>query len=190
MNPNKDKKLNLDSLDVGIPALSPGKAEMLKETCVWCLSECNHDNGVTIKARNGEKRQEIPICWEDSSVDKEAINRTYNKEDAIEYGAEAVSFLLIRECTEYTAIRRAATGTGIDYWLGSKKIVGNNIFSNTDARLEVSGILKETASNSIQKRVTEKLKQTAPTDNTFPVFISIIEFSQPHAEMVLKNVQG
>ena len=181
--------LNLNSLHNGIPALSQGKAEMLKETCIWCLDECNHHNGVTIRVQNGEKKEKLPICWEEESVDKETIKRTYNKKDAIEYGAEAVSFLLIRDCTEYTAIRRASTGTGIDYWLGNKKTTGNNIFNNT-ARLEVSGILEETSSNSIQRRVKEKLKQTAPTDHTFPVFISVIEFSEPQAEMVLKNVQG
>ncbi|MCI5164879.1 MAG: hypothetical protein D3903_02015 [Candidatus Electrothrix sp. GM3_4] len=190
MNSKKNKILDLNTLHDGIPALSSGKAEMLKETCIWCLDECNHDNGVKIQAKNGKTDDQLPICWEDKLIDKETIKRTYNREDAVEYGAEALSFLLIRECTKYTAIRRAATGTGIDYWLGSKEITGNNIFSSSDARLEVSGILKETASNSTQKRAKEKLKQTTPTDNTFPVFISVVEFSQPHAEMVLKDVQS
>lgn len=190
MSSNKDKILNLNSLHDGIPALSPGKADMLKETCIWCLDKCSHYNGVIIQAQNCGTKDKLSICWEDKFIDLEAIKRTYNRDDAIEYGAEAVSFLLIRECTEYTAIRRAATGTGIDYWLGNKEITGNNIFSKTDARLEISGILEETASNSVQKRVKEKLKQTAPTDNTFPVFVTVIEFSQPHAKMVLKNVQS
>ena len=190
MNSEEIKKLDLNSLHEGIPALSSGKAKMLEESCVWCLDECNHNNGVTIKTKKQPQNEQHYICWEDDSIDKEAIKRAYNRDDAVEYGAEALSFLLIRECTPYTAIRRAATGTGIDYWLGGKERSGGNIFSNTDARLEVSGILKETASNSTKKRVKEKLKQTAPTDNTFPVFISVIEFSQPHAEMVLKNVQS
>ncbi len=190
MSSNKNKTLNLNSLHDGIPALSSGRAHMLKESCIWCLDECDHYNGVTIKAFNCGTKEKLSICWEDKLIDLESIKRAYNRDDAIEYGAEAISFLLIRECTNYTAIRRAATGTGIDYWLGNKKVRGNNIFNKTDARLEVSGILKETASNSIQKRVKEKLKQTTPTDNTFPVFVTVIEFSQPHAKMVLKNVQS
>ena len=56
--------------------------------------------------------------------------------------------------------------------------------------LEVTGILKEKGSNTIKNRIKEKLKQTTPTDNTFRVFVSVVEFSQPYAEMVLKNANS
>lgn len=190
MKQEKSKKLDLNSLRIGIPALSSGKADMLKETCVWCLTECEHNNGVHIQAKRGEEEENLQVSWEEKSIDLVKVKKTYNREDAVEYGAEAISFLLIRELTEYTAIERAATGTGIDYWLGRKKRSGKNIFTYSDARLEVSGILKETDSNTVVKRIKEKLKQTHPTDDTFPVFISVVEFSQPHAQMVLKNVQS
>lgn len=184
------KVLSLDSLHNGIPALSSGKANMLKEACVWCLEKCSHLNGIAITVQYNEKQEKLPICWDSGKVNEEDIKRAYNQDDAVEYGAEAVSVLLIRECTQYTAIRRAATGTGIDYWLGKKETIGNNIFSNSDARLEVSGILQENSDNSVKKRIKGKLKQTIPTDSTFPVFISVIEFSLPKAEMVLKNVKN
>ncbi len=189
MNCPDVKIINLDSLHHGIPALSPGKANMLKEACIWCLNKCHHLNGVAIAIQYDEKNESLPICWNSEKINEENIKRAYNQDDAIEYGAEAVSFLLIRECTQYTAIRRAATGTGIDYWLGNKKTVDNNILSNS-ARLEVSGILNENKDNTVKKRIKGKLRQTTPTEKTFPVFISVIEFSQPKAEMVLKNVKN
>lgn len=189
MNYSNSNTLNLDSLHNGIPALSSGKANMLKEACIWCLCKCCHVNGVTIVIQYNEKQESLPICWNSEKIDEDDIKRAYNQDDAIEYGAEAVSFLLIREFTQYTAIRRAATGTGIDYWLGNKETVDNNILNNS-ARLEISGILNESNDNTVKKRIKGKLKQTTPTDRTFPVFISVIEFSQPKAEMVLKNVKN
>ena len=189
MNCPDVKIINLDSLYHGIPALSPGKANMLKEACIWCLNKCRHLNGVVITVQRNEEQEKLPICWDSEQIDEENIKRSYNQDDAVEYGAEAVSFLLIRECTQYTAIRRAATGTGIDYWLGNKENVDDNILVNS-ARLEVSGILNESDDNTVKKRIRGKLRQTTPTDRTFPVFISVIEFSQPKAEMVLKNVKS
>jgi len=179
--------LDLDTLGSGIPALTKGKATVLKESCIWSLLKCRHKNGVKLCTINCDKQACYMICWEDRDIDIKAILRAYNKDDAVEYGAEAITLLLIREQTFYTAIRRAVTGTGIDYWLGFKSKDKTNIFTDADARLEISGILQERGNNTIKNRIKIKLKQTLPTDHTFPVFVSVIEFSQPRAEMVLKN---
>ena len=186
---NKKKAtLDLRTLGTGIPTLNPGKAMMLQEACKWCLLTCCHDVGVEILNNyNGEKK-EFPIIWDKNTSDLQKLSLSYNSDDGIEFGAEALSLLLVRECTEYTAVRRAANGEGIDYWLGKKRGNVNNFFSVKDARLEISGILKESNTNTIQTRVNRKLNQTKPTDGTSPVFVSIIEFSYPKSEMVLKNV--
>jgi len=47
--------------------------------------------------------------------------------------------------------------------------------------------MKETASNKVSTRMKEKLKQTKPTDQTFLVYVVVVEFSQPYATMVLKK---
>ena len=120
---------------------------------------------------NCDKKSSYKVYWINKNVDIDAINRAYNKDDAIEYGAEAITLLLICEETDYTAIRRAVTGTGIDYWLGYKHKDKTKMFSDEDARLEISGILKEDISNTVKNRIKKKLKQTKPTDKTFPVFI-------------------
>ncbi|MDQ1328053.1 MAG: hypothetical protein QG641_1338 [Candidatus Poribacteria bacterium] len=183
-------KLNLNSLVSGILALPKGKASMLMETCIWCLLKCDHPNGVKIQVVDCGKHVCYSIHWPDEEIDKNAVFRSYNKDDAIEHGAEAITFLLIREQTPYTIIRRAVSRTGIDYWLGFKSENSKNLFGKTDARLEVTGILEEKGNNTVKSRIKKKLKQTTPTDNTFRVFVSVVEFSQPYAEMVLKNANS
>lgn len=184
-------KLYLDSLGTGIPATSPGKALLLMETCVWCLLKQNHANGVKLKVvendvENGEKGIFFEVYWP-KYLNIEAIFRSYNQEDATQFGAEAIAILLVREYTKFTVIERAVTSTGIDYWLGIKNTNKNHIFHRA-ARLEISGILAENPSNTVTSRINIKLKQTQPTAHTFPVYIIVTEFSKPWVKMVLKNV--
>ena len=81
------------------------------------------------------------LCWPENKIDIDGLCRAYNHDDGPEQGAEAIAFLLIRERTDYTAIKRAVTLTGIDYWLDHKSSAQMQIFSKGSARLEVSGIL-------------------------------------------------
>jgi hypothetical protein len=159
---------------------------MLKEACVWCLLNCDHENGVPIECIICDENNCLSIQWNEN-IDIEGIRKAYNLDDAVEFGAEAIALLLIREKTEYTTIERAVRGTGIDYWLGNKNENSKNLFSMRDARLEISGILKESKSNTVKNRIKTKLKQIQPSNHTFPVFISIIEFGNPKAETVRKD---
>jgi len=178
--------LLLESLSTGVPTLTKIKADMLKEACIWCLTNCDHDNGVPIECIICDNNNCLSIKWNDD-VDLDGILRAYNLDDAVEFGAEAIALLLIREKTEFTTIERAVRGTGIDYWLGYKDKNRNGLFSMRDARLEISGILKESSSNTVKNRINTKLKQIKASNHTFPVFISIIEFGKPKAETVRKD---
>ncbi len=181
--------LYLDGLKEEVPDLAVGKASMMKEACVWCLFKCGHSNGVPLFSIFCDDSRCYKIQWDESEIDEVKVIKSYNLDDAVEFGAEAVTFLLIRDQTSYTAIERSVKGTGIDYWLGYKSEDPNSLFSNTDARLEVSGILKEKGSNTVKKRLKTKINQTKPTDKTFPVYVSIVEFGKPKAEMVKKDVK-
>lgn len=189
MNNKIISKLFLDGLKEKITDLTEAKASMMKEACVWCLLECGHSNGVGLDSIICDDLRCYKILWNDNSIDLNKLFKSYNLDDAVEFGAEAVTFLLICEQTPYTAIQRSVKGTGIDYWLGFRSEDPNSLFSKTDARLEVSGILKERGSNTIKNRMTRKIKQTRPTDNTFPVYISIVEFGKPKAEMIKKDAK-
>ena len=181
--------LKLDAIQEQVK-LSRGKAKQLMETCIWCLLHCDHSNGVKFRVENENNKFYYSVVWPTEIINIETINRSYNKYDAVEDGAEALALLITAECTEYTAVERAITTTGIDYWLGFKNRNPNHPFHRT-SRLEISGILRETATNSVNGRVREKLKQTIRSDTTtFPVYVIIVEFSQPYAFMVLKHVNS
>ena len=187
MNGSIINELVLDSLSTGIPSLTNDKASMLKECCVWCLRNCQHPIGVVLQSISYKGSTSYRILWNEENIDVSHILVAYNSDDAVEFGAEAIALLLVREQTLFTAIRRAVRSTGIDYWLGYKSDDPNIIFSKGDARLEISGILEERGTNTVKNRIKKKLLQTVPTDHTFPVYISVVEFTQPKAEMVFKN---
>ena len=103
-------------------------------------------------------------------------------QDATEYGAYGISFILIRQLTPFTIIERARKGPGFDYWLGYE----DDILFQKKARLEVSGILRGTDAE-INSRSKQKLAQTAPSDGMgLHAYIVIVEFNQPTSKVVTK----
>lgn len=180
-------KLHLDSLESGIPALPRYKAGQRMEACVWCLLSSKHENGVILSVIEQENKSAYKICWTEDKIDRQTLSLGYNEDDGPEHGAEAIALLLVRERTDYTAIKRSVTSTGIDYWLGYK----NQLFSSTCARLEVSGVLKQSSTNNPKYRTNKKIKQTKRSDYTsFPAYIIIVEFSQPIATILLRHVHN
>jgi hypothetical protein len=177
--------LSLDSIQQ-IAQVSDGKAKHLKETCIWALAHCNHSNGVRLRVVHGEYSAFHFVRWQEEGIDHQALLRSYNRDDATQFGAEALALLISINRTEYDAIERAITTTGVDYWLGFKNRNPNEPFHRA-GRLEISGIMTETPTNTVKARLRAKLPQTRPTDHTFPVYIIVVEFSQPYATMVLKD---
>lgn len=177
------RRLYLDKIQ-DVARVSEGKAKKLMEACVWCMLSSRHSNGVSLEVIDYTEAFCYLVSWPEE-LDLEAINRSFNRDDATEEGAEAIALLIALDRTEFTAVERASTATGIDYWLGYKDKL-NNPFERA-ARLEISGIHKETANNTVQMRINAKLSQTLPTDHTFSVYVIVVEFSKPYATIVLKR---
>ncbi len=168
----------LEELDEAMTFFSPTQCKFLSENCIVALEHNAHVKECELDVV-GDQKLKIPISW-NSDVNKNGYKET---KKFTEKGAEALSFFLALELTEYNQIEEAAIGTGIDYWLGfdedHEKYDELNFFQ---ARLEVSGILTETPENNLNKRVREKKNQTKPTDGTgLPAYVSIVEFSSPKA---------
>lgn len=170
-----------------VTQISAGKAKQLMETCVWCLAASSHVNGISMKVIEGSRSDSYILSWPDEEIELEATMRSFNQNDATEDGAEAIALLLSIDRTAYTAVERAVTTTGIDYWLGYKDNIDNPF--KQAGRLEISGIFKENETNTVAARVKAKLKQTRPTAHTFAVYVVVVEFGQPYATMV-KNDNG
>lgn len=112
------------------------------------------------------------------------MRRTYGDPDEnTEEGACGLALLLLISLTNYTVVRRSRKGTGIDYFLGD---ANDFLFQNT-ARLEVSGIGKGTE-QEIKRRVKQKKEQSEQSDHlTIPVYVVIVEFSRPVAEVIFRD---
>lgn len=176
--------MNLNDLEKEIESLSAVKANFLRETCIWCLNKCQHNSGVSLSTKIEKSIRDSKVTWS-TAEDIAKINDSYNIDDALEFGAEAISLLLIKENTEFQFFERAVKPSGIDYWLRREK--GDSLFSMGDARLEISGILKETSTNNFKTRLPKKERQTQKGPRVFPLFISLVEFSNPKAEVVKFN---
>lgn len=171
-----DEYINAIDIKEGLPGLSKNTCNHCYDAFMVCMHRCNHDFGVALNLI-GDIKKSFSLQWEDYFNDQ--IDRTWQDQIyCTDHAAICLSALLVKKCTEYTIIQRARIGTGIDYWLGKENI---HPFENS-ARLEISGIFKESKLNTVEKRFNTKKKQTQSSDNTsLPVYISIVEFSKPKA---------
>ncbi len=172
------KTLIIDDLRKLITTISSIHCEFLTENCITLLENNGHQSGCSLSV-SGDTQTEFDLQW------KKEINKNSYKEPAkvAEHAAEAISFFLSAKLTDYTIIEEALIGMGFDYWLGYDE---NHQFYNPDnfmkARLEISGIEKETKTNNLDRRIKEKKEQTRKSDYTMlPAYISIVEFSSPKA---------
>lgn len=173
----------LEDLKDAMIHFSPIQCQGLTENCIVALESIPHESGCEINI-SGLHNGKIQLNW------NTIVNKNGYKEEKkyTEKGAEALSFFLAMEYTEYEILEEAIIGTGVDYWLGygedHKDYDPLNFFN---ARLEVSGILRETSSNSFSKRISQKKMQTNASDSAgIPAYVSIVEFSTLKAHISKK----
>jgi hypothetical protein len=171
-----NKVINISDIKRGFPGISVALCNVCYEASMVCLHRNNHTDGVLL-ALNGNVETTVILNWEDYF--NEQIDRAWQDQHyCTEHGAVCLSVMLVKEYTEYTIIERSRIGTGFDYWLAKD----DDILFQKSARLEISGIFKESESNTADKRFAIKTKQTNQSDETkLPAYISIIEFSNPKA---------
>ncbi len=173
----------LEELKYIIKSFSPTQCDFLSENCIVALEENKHTSGCVLSV-TGEETRKFKLCW------NKEFNRSGYKErkKVTEKAAEAISFFLTRQLTDYFVIEEALIGTGIDYWLGYE--ASHPLYDPTNfirARIEISGIDRETANNSQKGREKKKREQTFPSDPAgLPVYISVVEFSTPKASFARK----
>jgi len=173
-NPNNREKLN--DICFSTPHLSNNLLKSYAEAGSICFESQGH-NGSVLMSIQGDYNDKLIITW-DTINDR--IRRTYNDfQEAVEWGATAVSFLLVKKYTKNTVIERSFKSTGFDYWLGSN----DDILFQRKSRLEISGILKETSTNSVKTRIKIKLSQIDRSNMNLPGLVIVVEFSKPLSEM-------
>ncbi len=80
-------------------------------------------------------------------------------------------------------VERSYIGTYVDYILG--EMSDDDSFFLQKAKLEVSGIGKETPTNTVNQRIRVKLNQVQKSaDKELPSYIIVVEFGSPKAKIV------
>lgn len=170
--------IDLRELQRGQPGLSPAAGAFYAEASAVCFESQGHQSGklLALNGALGDLQEEVQ--WE--PVNAQA-RRTWNDlQEATEYGAAGVAALLLLQRSQHAVLKRARKGTGFDYWLGP---ADQHPFQQK-VKLEVSGILKGTASN-VRDRVRKKTEQTKLSARAFPAYVAVVEFSAPQSTVAL-----
>lgn len=172
-------KEKINDLALGVPNLSEPLLKSFAEACSYCLDLVGHNSGVFLRI-SGDVSNQIFLEW--NSVD-DTIKRSYNdSQEALEWGATAISFLIIKNFTNYTVIERSCKGTGFDFWLGDY----NDPLFQRKAKLEASGIMEESKNNKVTTRVKTKINQINSSNNTINGYVVVVEFSNPKSQVSIQ----
>ena len=157
--------LDLVSIKDGLPGIHKDSCAHYYSACMTTLHRSGHKDGVVMQL-DGDRKENISLHWDDYY--DESIDRTWKEINyCTDHAAVCVSCMLAINETEYTIIERSCKGDGL--------------FGHA-ARLEISGILQESTTNTVEKRLKIKIKQTEQSDESrLPAYISIVEFGKPKA---------
>jgi hypothetical protein len=168
--------LELEKLSQIVKLFSPTQCDFFSENCIVAFEISNHTAGCQL-AVDGDKVESLTVSW------SKQVNKSGYKEEKkiIEHAAEAIAFLLTPRMTEFSVVEEATIGTGFDYWLGyDESHASYNPKNFLQARLEISGIKSESATNTVHKRVREKKQQTNKSERLkLPAYVSVTEFASP-----------
>ena len=175
------KSINLEQLRENIDFIGASMSAYMCDCLVVCLAEENHHSGLILKVETEDKKYNFRLEWT-TKITPHLIGATRDEERTTEWAAMGLALLLVRELTEYPYIFTSRKGLGTDFALSKDAIE-----MTEDAYIEISGIRKESPTNTLKRRLVIKKRQTEPSDaSNKPIFISITEFSEPKSLFVKK----
>jgi len=170
--------IDVSVLGEGMTALTPAMGRVLAEAAAICLDHAGHTPKAVLVVLNDSER-EFLLDWPPVS---DQMRRTFaDLQEATQFGACAVSIVLVKVMIGFEVLERSWIGTGFDYWVGNE---GDGLPFDNMARLEVSGILNGNHTD-VKSRVKQKVKQVSVSDNLkIPAIVSVVEFGKPIAKVV------
>ena len=181
MSQNTLQQLSLDTLAESTHVITPDGAGFYKENCMICLDHNGHGSGVQLRLEYAGSNVPFSVVWLGEVT--ELMRRSYvDKTKIVDFAACALALLIVPRVLGLTAIHQAARGSTIDYYLSEPNGDEILLFNDT-ARLEVTGILRENQSNTVQKRFGVKKRRLRP-EGDLPAYIIVVEFSEPWSKMV------
>lgn len=174
--------IELDRLKTGIMGLTEEVGGFLLQACSVCLENQGHKSGINYELK-GVKNEVITLNWS-QKVNSKVKRNWSDLQEATEYGATGIAISLAEKYSEFDTIERSSKGTGFDFWLGEEDEI--EIFQRK-ARLEISGILNESKTNTVSKRVKLKINQVKASNNLgLKAHISVTDFNSPKGQYLIK----
>lgn len=178
-----DEDVNVIDIDILVArpktmqGISDGLASWMHECARFCLQEQGHSTECKTKVFFSDVESDYNdynYIWADS-IPQEDFPSFNDDNEVTNYAAMGIAVVQTLLFTEHSTFDRAgADGTGIDFTIGSL------LSPKGVERLEVSGIRKESRTNSFSKRIITKSEQSKKSDNMNSIaYISVTEFSSP-----------
>ena len=164
-------RLPLDDMAKRHTGLTPEIAAVYHQAACVCLDR-HHTPPTEFNVQKGNRRDlRVRVEW--AVTDERARNAWSNSIDATEAAAYAVALAATELMDGLVAIRRAETGTGADYYVGTAGTSADDL--EACLRLEVSGVDKGPVS-VVAQRLREKLDQTRYGNSNLPAMAGVVGF--------------
>lgn len=172
----------LEEITNGIDWLASGLVTTMHECAVLTLEEMSHQDPVdfVVTMSPSSSEEQFRLRWVLTTT--EHMKRSYQDEHRkTDHAAMCVAILLTKIKSPFSKFTSSPKGNGYDFWLEKDDDDDSENFIE-NARLEISGIRRETQTNKPAYRLTEKLERLKKyTQDTTPVYIGVVEFSAPKA---------
>ena len=166
------QSLTLEKLSERHPGLTSALGDTYAEAASVCFSR-HHQSPVTLTIRHRGANTACDLAF--TTPDQRVQNAHANEIDATEAGAYGVSLAAVDEAVGLVAVRRTETLTGADWYVAPP---GKTFEDLEDCvRLEVSGVSAGTSSE-VQRRLTEKIAQTARGQSNLPAIAAVVGFNR------------
>lgn len=176
------RTLYLDKLNGGVAGISNAYGAFLAEAAAVCLDAVGHSSGIMLKVE-GDLEAVFQVHWTQQIGANERSSWGDLKE-ATEYAAMGLAVLLLEALTEYDLFHRNEQDDEADFIVHKMHYSEKTFGTPNKVRLEVSGLLLETKTNTVNMRIGTKKKGLGQkTDLGEPVFVAIVEFGTPKAKI-------
>ncbi len=168
--PFKEPLPELSELHVRHPGLTIHICRAYAEAAGVCLAR-HHTSPVEMSLTGPFSPCRRQVSWPDPT--RRAIRAWGNRDDATRDGAYSLSLAAVEAEYGLTAIARADTRTGADFYVAPH---GEHEDLENAYRLEVSG-LDRTGESRLQSRLRRKITQVAEGDGSGPSLVVVVGFS-------------
>ena len=177
--------LYLDDLRKGNSGILPSFGSFMCDGAIFSLASQGHLSGTILQVKTDNGNTNFILTWQGGMSLQ--MHRTMNDDQrATDYGAMCIAVFLALQLTDCQHFITARRKTGIDFWLFKEEPFDLDV-SKADARLEISGIRKESRTNTLATRLKLKIEQAKKSAHTGKtVFFAITEFSNPSSLFVTK----